>query len=150
MEFLYLLRDGTLSFSLKIPQSWPQQVLGHDKIPTNSGCADSSRSLFSFLIIHLPSNIIKAFYDHVSYSKKGIEMLEQVCKIQEPCMKNSILSNLLLLFGQLQGSTQETPFYLGIIWNLIFCCKLWVGNSQYRWWTSWQCNTSNPADTIMY
>ena len=38
-----------------------------DKIATNPGFTNSSRSLFSFFVVHLPSNIIKAFYYNAPY-----------------------------------------------------------------------------------
>ena len=67
--------------------------------------------------------MIEAFSYNSSYAQKGIDMWSQVCEIQEPHTLNDLLTNLCLLFGIPQGSTQETAIYLGKIRNLISQCK---------------------------
>ena len=86
-------------------------------------CATSSRSLLSFLMVHLPSKIVKEFWDNPAYAQKGINMWAQVCESQEPCTPKDLIANLQLLFFFYQGSNQETTSYLGFIWDLILQCK---------------------------
>ena len=74
-------------------------------------------------MVHLLSNNVKAFSDNPAYAPKGITICAHVCKSQEHHKPKTLLSNLRLLFGLYQGSTQETTSYLGAICNLILRCK---------------------------
>ena len=72
------------------------------KVTTEQVCTSSSRSLFSFLMMHLPLKIIETFSIKTAYTDKGIEIWEQVCKIQDTCMPKSVFSNPRLLLFLLQ------------------------------------------------
>ena len=65
------------------------------------------------LLINLPSNIIETLKKNATYDQKGIDIWAQVSERQIYCTKKAFLAKLCLLFGLLQGSTKETPSYMG-------------------------------------
>ena len=48
------------------------------KIVTNSICAKDYKSIHSFLIVSLLSNVVETLYDNYAYTKKGFKMWVQV------------------------------------------------------------------------
>ena len=63
------------------------------KLATDPACVDYSRYLYSFLMLHLPLNIVVGFNYNTSYEEKGIEIWSQVCENHDTLTPKSLLPN---------------------------------------------------------
>ena len=84
-------------------------------------------------MVHPPSKIVDELFNIALYTKKGIEVWDHVCEIQNPWTTKALQSNLYIIFFLSQGSTQEKQGTLGEFATLYIFASWGDKDSPWTW-----------------